>query len=142
MAVATQGLWTLINTMEESARDADGPADRHRKLGVGFVRFGLANPGLFRLIGNREVVGSSPSRDLTQATIAAAQLLGTAVSDLLATHTGDFIDPRLAAVTGWSMVHGITTLLINQQLIPEILGATSGEEVAEQVTGLFTAMLS
>jgi hypothetical protein len=35
------------------------------------------------------------------------------------------IDARLAAVMGWSMVQGLANLLIDEQLIPEIIGTPS-----------------
>jgi len=142
MAVAAEGLWRLVDTMEESANGAADPGERHQRLGVGFVKFGLANPGLFRLMGNREITGTNPSRDLLQASIAAAQLFGASVSDVVGRRAGEFIDPKLAAIAGWAMMQGLTSLLIEEQLIPEIIGSTTGESVAEQIAGLFTGLLS
>jgi len=142
MAVAAEGFWMLVESMEAAAEGASEAADRHRQYGIGFVRFGLSNPGLFRLIGNHEVIGATASAELQQARFAAAQLFGRAVTDLVRHHDGAFVDPKIAAVAGWALVQGLTSLLIEGQLSPGLLGARDGEAVAEQITTFFTSMLA
>ena len=142
MAVAAEVFWMLVDSMEAAAQGATEAADRHRQYGIGFVRFGLSNPGLFRLIGNHEVIGATASSELQQARFAAAQLFGRAVTDLVRHRDGAFVDPKVAAVAGWALVQGLTSLLIEGQLSPGLLGARDGEAVAEQITTFFTSMLA
>lgn len=142
MAVASRAFWKLHDQMVEAAAGAQSPAERHRLLGVGFVRFAIGNPGLFRLIGNKEITGATPTRELTNARIAGAQLFGAAVLDLTSRRTDVVIDPKVAAVAGWSMMQGLATLLIEGQLIPGLLGLENEDQVAEEIAGLFTGLLS
>jgi len=128
----------LIATRAATARSA---TERHRLLGVGYVRFATANPGLFRLIGNREITGAIPTRELSNARVAAAQLFGSAVLDLTARRNDAALDPKLAAIAGWSMMQGLATLLIEGQLTPGLLGAADEVTAAERVAGLFTDLL-
>ncbi len=142
MAVATRGFWKLHDEMVAAARPAATPRDRHRLLGVGYIRFATANPGLFRLIGNREITGAVPTRELSTARMASAQLFGAAVLGLTSKRQDVVLDPKLAAVAGWSMMQGLATLLIEGQLNPGLLGLADEEAAAESVAGLFTALLA
>ncbi|MBL0913958.1 MAG: nuclear transport factor 2 family protein [Sphingopyxis sp.] len=142
MAVAAKGFWKLHDEMVAAASGAETAGERHRRLGVGYVRFAISNPGLFRLIGNREITGAIPTRELTNARIASAQLFGAAVLDLTAKRQDVVLDPKLAAVAGWSTMQGLATLLIEGQLIPGLLGLKDADEVAESVAGLFTSLLA
>lgn len=142
MAVASRAFWKLHDKMVEASAEAENPADCHRLLGVGFVRFAVSNPGLFRLIGNKEVTGAAPTRELTNARIAAAQLFGAAVLDLTSRRTDKALDSKVAAVAGWSMMQGLSTLLIEGQMVPGLLGLESEDAVAEQVAGLFSNLLA
>lgn len=142
MAVASRAFWKLHDKMVEAAEEAETPADRHRLLGVGFVRFAVRNPGLFRLIGNKEITGATPTRELTNARIAAAQLFGAAVLDLTSRRRDTTLDSKVAAVAGWSMMQGLSMLLIEGQMVPGLLGLESEDAVAEQVAGLFSNLLA
>ncbi|MEN3953115.1 nuclear transport factor 2 family protein [Iodidimonas sp. SYSU 1G8] len=142
MAVASESLWTMIEFMEAEARGAQDAVARHRALGVGYIKYAVANPGLFRLISSGEFIGNEASRELMQARIAAAQLLGAAVSDVVRARGGGEIDPKVAAVTAWSLVQGAAMLLIEGQLIPETIGADDYTQVAERMTDLFSSMLA
>lgn len=141
MAVAAKGFWKLHDSMVAAASGATDAEERHRLLGVGYVRFAIANPGLFRLIGNREITGATPTRELTNARIASAQLFGASVLELTSWRTNVVIDPKVAAVAGWSMMQGLATLLIEGQLIPGLLGLEDEDQVAEKIAGLFTSLL-
>jgi len=141
MAVAARGFRKLQGEMVAAAATAKSAAERHRLLGVGYVRFATANPGLFRLIGNREITGAIPTRELSNARVAAAQLFGSAVLDLTARRHDAAVDPKLAAIAGWSMMQGLATLLIEGQLTPGLLGAADEVTAAERVAGLFTDLL-
>ncbi|WP_144037743.1 WHG domain-containing protein [Sphingopyxis sp. KK2] len=142
MAVATRGFWKLHDEMVIAAQPAATPHDRHRLLGVGYIRFAIANPGLFRLIGNREITGAVPTRELSTARMASAQLFGAAVLNLTSRRQDVVLDPKLAAVAGWSMMQGLATLLIEGQLTPGLLGLADEIAAAESVAGLFTGLLA
>lgn len=111
-----------IEMEQAKLTDAGEPLARARlalrAVGVGYLTFALAEPGLFR-------TAFSASSDLDSATSAARagpggltpfQLLTTAIDNLAA--VGGFPPERRpgAEFLAWSAVHGLATLLIDGPL--------------------------
>jgi AcrR family transcriptional regulator len=118
-AVTSSALRALALAMEaELARCAATGDDvedgwlRMCAIGRGYVRFAIAEPGLFATaFANHEVVG-----DLEGATgdsgLTAWQLLERALDDLCALGTLAESDRAAAATSAWASVHGLSMLLL------------------------------
>jgi AcrR family transcriptional regulator len=127
--VAALGFESLRNTMEVAAR---GQTRSTRKAlagtSVAYVRFGVEHPAHYRLMFGAELADKAryPSlqiaSDATFAVLTAVLERGQAAGQVRRELVRD------QALTAWSLVHGLTTLIIDQRV--SFLGVSSEE--AEQ----------
>ncbi len=113
-ALAVEGFRRLTDAQSEPVAGRIVTPVRLSHMGRAYVRFAISNPSLFRLMFSPLVSGS---RDAALM-FAAQQLV-----DNLESAIGTVAGPRLAtagrrkaALRSWSMVHGLSMLLIDQQL--------------------------
>ncbi len=92
---------------------ADAVAQLHA-IGLAYVRFALAQPGLFRTAFCRIEHAGTPHRDLND--FASFHLLGTILDDLVAAGRMPARRRAAAPFTAWSAVHGLATLLLDGPL--------------------------
>jgi AcrR family transcriptional regulator len=124
--VAVLGFQALRQSMETAARGRS--ASWHQAvigIGTAYVRFGVENPAHYRLMFGPDLADRERHPTLAQAADAAF----AALTDTLAAgqaagefRSGSVRDQALAA---WSLVHGLTTLLIDRRLT--FLGVSTGE---------------
>jgi AcrR family transcriptional regulator len=110
------------------ALGADRPSGMDlRELGLSYVDFALAHPGLYNLM-----FGAKEHVDPQHADLVSASR--HAFAPLAARTAPDHPDPasQPAAIAAWSLVHGIAMLMINDRLgaeqrgmLPEVLGLLS-----------------
>lgn len=97
--------------------DADSLAAaqaRLRAIGATYVRFALAEPGLFRLAFDRR--DAPPPPYLGQWQNVAYRLLAETIDALVAHGAIDSERRRYSEIAVWSAVHGLATLLVNGHL--------------------------
>lgn len=82
--------------------------------GGAYVRFALAHPGLFRLIWRMAPSGDLLGQSVEQNHNAMANLRAGIDAVLPAQATPD--ERRSAALTCWSLVHGLATLALDKQV--------------------------
>jgi Tetracyclin repressor-like, C-terminal domain len=112
-ALATEG-WTLLADALEGEED-------FAELGVGYVLFATGHPAHFAVMRAPGLVRGDDA-DL----VAAQQRAGDRLRD------GAGADPA-TALAGWSMVHGLSTLLVDGMVAPE--PGSDVESLARTVTG-------
>lgn len=106
-AMAQEGLARLGEMQKQAAQDAtDQP---FAATGRAYVRFALANPGLFRLVFTH---CDMRTKGLPEGNLAADMLLANAAG----VTGGDAIAARRFAVQAWSLVHGLAMLMLDGQL--------------------------
>jgi len=115
-AVAAQGFDELAEAMNRSARREGHhtPLARLQAAGVAYVRFAVRNPELFRLMFSRPPGNRSGYPDLDRSARGAF-----AVLERLLDRQGRSkapTRPSTIALTAWSTVHGLATLLIDGRL--------------------------
>ncbi len=88
-----------------------GPRARFLAAGRAGVRFGLANPGLYRLMFGAELGAES-------FTYPKFKQAGQAAFETLVAHVRALRphDDGAAATAAWSMLHGLTTLLLDDRI--------------------------
>jgi AcrR family transcriptional regulator len=97
-------------------------------MGEAYVGFALRRPQLFRLMfGGVVALGSDPR--LAQAAKGAYQGLVEAFRS-----RGDVADPELAAAAAWSLVHGLSHLLLDGHF-PQAAGEAGREAFVRRVMG-------
>ena len=124
--VAALGFQSLRQTMDAAAR-GQPRSGRQALAGVGaaYVRFGVEHPAHYRLMFGAELADKArhptlqAASDATFAVLTGVLERGQASGQV---RRGAVRDQALAA---WSLVHGLTTLLIDQRL--SFLGVSTGD---------------
>jgi AcrR family transcriptional regulator len=111
-AVAADGFRRLAATL----RDTYEATDSFLEVGVAYVRFAVTHRAHFEVMFRPELYHTDDP-DLVQARDAARALLYPPAAE--AANEGGADDVR-AAVAAWSLVHGLATLWLNQNLPPEL----------------------
>ena len=127
--VAALGFQSLRQTMEAAARGQPRSA-RQAVAGIAaaYVRFGVEHPAHYRLMFGAELADRArhptlqAAGDATFAVLTAVLERGQASGQVRRDPVHD------QALAAWSLVHGLTTLLIDQRV--SFLGVSTGE--AEQ----------
>lgn len=112
-ALARVGLDRLAQSQRASAEAAGGGTAGFKATGAAYVRFALANPGLFRLIFAHPLPddlppggeGADDAMAMLQANAAVLAPAGT--------------DPSAFALQSWSLVHGLAMLLLDRRVTIE-----------------------
>ena len=114
-ALAEEGFTRLADAIEaahaSSGCGAAGAEARLAAAGAAYIRFGLDNPGHFRVLARPDLVppGRYPATEAAAARAWAA--LGVAASDVRPD-----IEPELARALIWSVAHGAAVLLLDGPL--------------------------
>jgi len=112
-ALAAAGLEQLGAAQLAAAEAAGGGKAGFAATGRAYVRFALANPGLFRLIfANAPTV---PATDWNEKPDSAMQLLRDNAVRLVAQDHGEAA-ARTFALRAWALVHGLAVLMLDGQV--------------------------
>jgi AcrR family transcriptional regulator len=115
--LATQGFEALASSMEEAQRGHREPLDRLRRSGVGYVRFAMAHPAHLRLMF-KNTLGDQAPTELVKAGDRAFGILADAVAACQKAGVLPSGDPTPMAWTCWSLVHGLSMLMLDHALDP------------------------
>jgi len=104
--------------LRRAAERIDDPVKRLRVCGRTYVRFGLANPEHYRILVMAKPQQLPPNADIAELLLNSGfTQLVTAVEEAVA--QGQLIgNPMLIVFSAWSLVHGITSLLISHPYLP------------------------
>jgi AcrR family transcriptional regulator len=125
-AVATIGMERLGDSMMGAMAGIDDPADQLLETGLAYVRTGVANPALYRLMFGSVLAEAHKRSELYEA--AGARTRGIlegiitrgAQAGLFAINASDPLDHAVAVMTAWSAVHGLTMLVIDKVADPQV----------------------
>jgi AcrR family transcriptional regulator len=123
--VAALGFQALRREMESAARRPRSSRGALLGIATAYVRFGIEHPAHYRLMFGPELAEKErypvlqQASDATFAALTSALERGQAAGDV---RPGSVLDQALAS---WSLVHGLTTLLIDQRL--SFLGVSTRE---------------
>jgi AcrR family transcriptional regulator len=113
-AVAARGFERFAAALGAAAGGAPGE-QAFQEMGVAYVRFAAEHPALFRLMFGAEAArGRGADAGLREASDAAYSALIQGVRRLLP--TADEATVRRHAIRAWSLVHGLSALLLDGQL--------------------------
>jgi AcrR family transcriptional regulator len=131
-AVAEEGFRALHTEMVEKTGKAPDALAALRSLGVAYVLFAVEHRGHFRVMFGADAAAArknSPSLDA-----ACEAVFGTLTRAIAGfkTVTSDESDTLSLALTAWSLVHGLSSLLVEGQLERRVSGTP--KELSELVT--------
>jgi AcrR family transcriptional regulator len=134
-AIAAAGFDRLVASIQQVA--AESPLrcalDGLRAVGTGYLRFALAQPGVFRLMFRPELTRPADHPTLREA---EARAFGTLLTTIVTCQKAGELpatDPRLLAAACWSTVHGLAVLHVEQVLRETPLGQLPIEDLARVV---------
>jgi AcrR family transcriptional regulator len=131
-ALAEEGLDALRSSLHGAAAShSEDP--RHALLGlaVAYVRFAVENPAVFRLIFSAELRDREGLPQLQEAYTDAYAALAQEVRRLLPPRE-EPAEVRFWTLWAWSLVHGLTSLMLDQQ-VGNVRTADDAEELARRV---------
>lgn len=130
-AVATEGFRRFSAMMEAKEQDF-AEAEQFRAMAEAYVRFAVVQPALFRLMFSRQI-DKAGNRALREAAIAAYASLAKAA----AREVPDA--PSEGAVIAWSFVHGLSMLLLDEQILG--VSPQNSESLVRNLAQRFVAAL-
>jgi AcrR family transcriptional regulator len=108
-ALATRGFHAFAAALGDATKNS---ADGFAAMGCAYVRFALARPGRFRLMFGSGIGERARHPELCEAGEMASKRLLAAVK--ASGRAG--ADPQTTAIRAWSMVHGLSHLLLDGML--------------------------
>jgi AcrR family transcriptional regulator len=133
-----RGFTRLSEMLESAERTRGTPARRLRLAARAYVDFALANPAAFRIMFRPELADLSACPSAGAAGSRAYSVLLRLVDQ---NFRGPRVGPdRLEAITTmhWSMVHGLSTLLLDGSLGRRMRSARDTEALIDRTLDLFS----
>ncbi len=141
-----EGMRKLGEGMMEIMKLEIDPLERLQKLGMRYVQFAESFPAHFKVMFEYDLNDYEKYCELHDASEDSFRYLQDTVIECLALPDARKIDPSVAQFSAWSMVHGLSVLLMNQSLMEHVkkdhlLNLGERNQIAEQVTKFFSASL-
>ena len=138
-AIAEEGFRTLTEHMRREMATAGSEAARLRACAWGYVAFARAHPGYFRTIFGQPLGEDCPA-PLREAGQEAYGVLREQIAEGIRRGRLRAGDPDELALACWSLVHGLSHLVIDGQL-PETSGETAARELTDRLVRLLESGL-
>ncbi len=141
-----EGMRKLGESMQEIMKLEMDPLERLQKLGMRYVHFAETYPTHFKIMFEYDLEDYEKYCELHDISDDCFRYLQDTVIECLSLPGARKIDPSVAQLSAWSMVHGLSVLLMNQSLIEHmrsdhLLDIGERNQIAEQVTKFFSASL-
>jgi AcrR family transcriptional regulator len=132
-AVAEEGFYALESQIRGAlAATGAAPWDRIEAVGVTYVRFAATNPSKFKLMFGEDVADKSAFPSLR---VAADGLMGIVTGAVVEGQRSGHIrpgDPLDFALLGWSIMHGLASLLVEGPLARYAQVGAPAEQMARR----------
>ncbi|MEM8860227.1 MAG: TetR/AcrR family transcriptional regulator [Chloroflexota bacterium] len=128
--LAELSLQKLDEVSQKAAEAQQVPQDKLKAIGVAYVLYAVNHPAEFRLVFGAEQSSMFLSRPPNEAPVY--RILLSVVEEL--NHAGLVAEIQIAAITAWSLVHGLAFLLLDGPLSPLASNLDEVRKLAEQVT--------
>lgn len=126
-ALATQGFRLLAEALT-------GARGHFADAALAYVRFALEHPGHYRVMFDKSLLDADDA-ELATAEAAAGAELSRGVATLRDPHAR--ADPAAAQLAAWSLVHGFSTLWLNDAVNADVRRVDPMDTVARIATMLF-----
>nr|BFE84347.1 hypothetical protein GCM10020093_069480 [Planobispora longispora] len=131
-AVAAVGYERLAAALAEAVNSAEDALSAFRAAGLAYVAFARREPNTFRALTHPSLADKSQHPDLLSASNRAFDVLRAAVVRAQADGHVVSAAPAALALTAWSTVHGISALIVDDQLAAKGY-ADDPDDLAEEV---------
>lgn len=139
-ALAEDGFRVITAAQIEASVAPQSVDARLVALGKAYVAFALTHPQLYRLMYGVGVSGWCRHPAVTERKQASFEPVQTALATYLDANT-DLKEMRLAAVSAWAQVHGLSMLLLDGSLGVDLDAAGTADALVGQILANFVAGL-
>ncbi len=136
-AIAEEGFRKMGAVMGKALEAAgNDPVRRLQELGVAYVKFSAGNPSYYRVMFGPQIPERRAYPGLAAASAATFRFLLDGVADLQKAGLAPKGPPLDSALSAWSLVHGLSSLIVDGQLAFTGAAATAAqtERLARKVT--------
>ena len=130
--MAAQGFEGLSLSMLEQSKGVDKPTDRLFGLARGYVFFAIENASLFQLMFGKQFSNLAEFPALAEVSTRSYAIMTEAVAEQIKVGGGR-VSPKIGAAAAWSMMHGLSTLIIDGKISPETSGVNSMDDLIREV---------
>jgi AcrR family transcriptional regulator len=131
-AMSAEGFEQLIASVSAEIAGVEEPVERITRAGVGYLRFAVAEPGVFSVMFRRELSDTNDEAYRAAGQASFDQLLALVRAAQEAGWRSEVATDRLAALL-WADTHGLAELWLHGSL-PTVLGVGDG---ADDLVALF-----
>lgn len=138
-ALAVRGFDRL---RERLIRESEGIVDAGQKfaaLAEAYLEFGKSNPGLYRIMFQTGI-DFEQKPEVREASLKSFSVLQDAIQEFQPTEP--LYDEADISFAGWALVHGMTSLLAEGRVIPEVARSSDVATLAEIAGKLVTPRAS
>ena len=134
------GYGSLREVLARARAAAVNPVIGLREMGLAYVRFATERPELYRVIFHPTLADKQRHPELLVASAQAFEVLRAGVSDALTPSPADPEHVADVALTAWATVHGIATLIIDDQLLAKGYAGSSDAIATMVLEGLWVGI--
>lgn len=116
-AVAEEGFKRLLHRLQAVAEQADLDVLAHfQQMGVAYISFAVDNPVHYRLMFSSETASPEAYPGLAAVRVVVFNTLVSAIEQCQSEGKIKSSEPRALANVTWATVHGLSSLLIDEQI--------------------------
>jgi AcrR family transcriptional regulator len=136
-AVAEVGFSQLLGALDAArAEVSTNPRRTMQDLAVVYVRFAVEHPAHYRLMFGNVLAERSPYPEVGRSVLELRTRIADVIVSLQARGLARRGEPGDLALTVWSLVHGLATLMIDGQIRGMVAAADDAERLVRDQTGL------
>lgn len=132
-AIAAKGFEDMAAAQHQAVLQSEKGKSNLIALGREYVSYGLEHPALLQLMFGPEFASPDQYPQLSEVSKRGYQQLINAVEDHITTEDGDHPPTAVGAAAAWAMVHGLTTLMIEGRIDPDLKSPAERNMFIEQV---------
>lgn len=142
IALAEEGFRGLAEEMAELADPHLDPVQRLEQLGLAYVRYAVEHPGHFRVMFSAEVHEGGEDPELAAAGGPTLQQLIDGVVRAQESGSIDKGEVQSQVLAAWSIVHGLSMLIVDRQLAGLYKGHVEVDRLAGEVISVLLRSLA
>jgi AcrR family transcriptional regulator len=138
-ALVAEGFELLRQASLKATEGVKDPSARLTALGQAYVQFALSHPAHFKLMFRSELVREHEHEEARACAEGAYEVLVSAAGDV-ARERG--LPVELVTLAGWSLVHGLSTLMLEGKLDKMFEKPAARAKAAKECIAMFEAFWS
>ncbi len=142
-SVAEEGFHAMTATMEAAVEvNKELPLAGFRSVTFAYVKFAAVHPSHFRVMFGPEIADHSRYPKLKESSERSLALLTGLIKRCQRPDLIGGVEPRELAIAAWSTLHGLATLMVDNQLGPKLTTDSELQALTDRVADVLYRGLS